>query len=49
MDVNPNVMTTAQWKTVCLKRIANQRHINTMTKKRLVDKKALVKDVLNNW
>jgi len=49
MDVNPNVMATAQWKTVRLKRIANQRHINTMTKKRLVDKKALVKDVLNNW
>lgn len=49
LDVDPNAITTAQWKTVHLKRVTNQNHVDTMTKGRLVDKSVLVSQVLDEW
>jgi len=48
MDVDPNAISTAQWKTVHIKR-ATKSHIRTMTKGRLADKKVLVSQVLDDW
>lgn len=50
MDVDPSaISTTAQWKTVRIKRVTDQSHIDTMTKKSLAEKKPLFSKVLDKW
>lgn len=48
MDVDPNVIATAQWKTVRIKR-ARASHARTMSKGSLADRKRLVTQVLEDW
>jgi len=48
-DVNPNAMSTAQWKTVRIKRVTIKKDIKKMTNGSLAAKEALVRKVINDW